>query len=141
MCITEEDEKKKLLNTLLEQYPIDKDVTFNEFDIQEKLKNHAFILMKYQRELEKVKYDHSKILELKEKIVCERYQYYRFNYDEQLSKPEIEKYYLPGDEKILKINKVLRMQDVKVNFFEICVRSLDKQGWNMKNYIETHKMF
>lgn len=139
--LSESEEKDIILNDLKTEWPIEKDVSFNEFNIQEKLQNHAFILMKYQNQYDNEKFKLDKILELKEKLVGDRYHYYRFNYDESLQKAEIEKYYLPKDEKILKINRLIRLQEVRVNFFLICVKILDKMGWNMKNFLESHKLF
>lgn len=138
--VTEDVEKKKLIDNLRKEFQIECDVEFNEFSIQEKLKTHAFLMLRYGEQLERANYDLEKLKELKDKIVGERYHYYRFNYDEGLTKVEIEKYYLVKDDKVLKINKLIRLQKIKVDFFNICYKALDKMGWNMKNYLEAHKI-
>jgi len=135
----EDELRQEILAELQEKFNIRDEITFNEFNIHEKLKNHAFNYLRYQDNLDKAKYDLEKMNELKDKIVGEQYHYYRFNGEENLSKVEIEKYYLTKDPKVLKINKLIRLQQLKVEFFAICVRSLDKMGWNMKNYIEANK--
>lgn len=136
---SEEELKKELLESLKLEYNIAEDVSFNEFNIHEKLKNHAFVMLRYGELLERANYDYEKLKELRDKIIGERYHYYRFNFDEGLTKIEIEKYYLVKDEKIMKINKLLRLQKIKVDFFNICTKAIDKMGWNMKNYIDAHK--
>ena len=37
------------------------------------------------------------------------------------------------------MNKILRIQKARVDFFEICVNGLNKQGWNMKNFSDNMK--
>ena len=125
---SEEQEKKELIEKLKQEFDIVSDIDFNEFTIQEKLKQHAFLMVRYGECLERANYDLEKLKELKEKITGERYHYYRFNYDEGLTKIEIEKYYLVKDEKILKINNLIRLQKVKVDFFNICCKAVDKMG-------------
>lgn len=139
-AVIEEIEKKELIENLRNEYKIEDDIAFNEFTIQDKLKNHAFLMLRYGEQLERANYDLEKLKELKDKITGDRYHYYRFNYDEGLTKVEIEKYYLVKDDKILKINKLIRLQKIKVDFFSICYKALDKMGWNMKNYLEAHKI-
>lgn len=136
---SEEELKQEIIENLRSEYKIEDEVSFNEFNINDKLKNHAFVFLKYQSQLDKVKYELEKLNELRDKIVGERYHYYRFNNDESLTKIEIEKYYLSKDEKVLKINKLIRLHQIKVDFFTICCKALDKMGWNMKNFIEAHR--
>ena len=136
---SEEELRIEILKDLKAEFPIEEEVKFNEFNIQSKLQNHAYVFMNYHSQLDKAKTDYNKMLELKDKIVGERYHYYRFNYEENLNKPEIEKYYLTQDPKILKINKLLRIQELRVEFFSMSVKALDKMGWNMKNFLESCK--
>lgn len=75
-----------------------------------------------------------------EQVTCELYNHYRFEIDKSLSKVEIEKYYIPMDVKYKAIMKKIRIQEIIVAYFEIAVKSIDKQGWNMKNFIEQNKV-
>ena len=138
---TEEEEKEEQIENLKKEWPIEEDISFNEFNIAEKLQNNAFLFTKYQDQLNREKAIMEKLLEIKEKIIGDVYNYYRFEDDRQLQKPEIEKYYLPRDKKILKINAIIRKQQVNVDYFTLCCKALDKVGWNMKNFLEAHRSF
>lgn len=138
---TEEEEKEEQLEKLKKEWPIEEDISFNEFNITEKLQNNAFLFAKYQDQLNREKAVMDKLLELKEKIIGDVYNYYRFEDDRQLQKPEIEKYYLPRDKKIIRINAIIRKQQTNVDYFTLCCKALDKVGWNMKNFLEAHRSF
>ena len=59
---------------------------------------------------------------------------------EQLQKSEIEQYYLPADEKVVKLQRLMLDQKVRVEFFESAYKSLVAQGWNMKLFQENQRM-
>lgn len=125
-----------ILSELQEKFPIENEVSFNEFNIDERLQMNGNLILKYKGLYNETKIKLDRMIEIKEKIVGERYDYYRFNYDRVLTKPEIEKYYLPKDEKIIKCNDLIRKQQIKVDFFEMCYKTLEKVGWNMKTFCE-----
>ena len=132
--------EEKIVNILKEKYPIDALISFNEFNIADKLKNHAFELMKWSDFLLKEKFKLQKLTDELEEVTCVLYNKYRFEFDKNLSKVEIEKYYIPQDPEYKKLMKKIRIQEIIVAYFEICVRSIDKQGWNMKNFIEQNRV-
>lgn len=132
-----EVERNELIAKLREEYDIEKIVEFNEFTIQSKLQNHSLVLIQYDELLEKAKFNYNKVVELRDKIVGQRYDYYRFESEKNLQKGEIEKYYLPRDEKILAINTHIERQKIIVDFFTICVKALGQQGWNMKHFLDS----
>lgn len=121
------------------EWNIEEFLEFHEFNIAGKLQKHAFELMRYKEQLEREKYDYDKILEFRDTIVGQQYQFYKNNSDELLQKSEIEKYYLPSDSKVQKINKIVRNQKVRVDYFKMCYDGLDKMYWNMKSYIDSAK--
>ena len=133
----EKDKREEVIEKLLEEHDLDEMTKFSEIDIQDKLQNNAFLIQKYTELLYKEKDIYARIMALKEKILGERYDYYRFGYAKELRPTEIEKFYLPKDEKILSINKILRRQLWRVEFFEITVKSLTSMGWNMKSYLQS----
>jgi len=125
---------------LKEQFPIDEIVKFSEFNISEKLMENTWQLTKFTELYQKEAEELNRIMALKDKIIGMRYDFYRFNYDKELRQSEIEKYYLPKDEKIIKINKIIRQQQWRVEFFSMCVKAIDKVQWNMKNFNDNIKM-
>lgn len=130
------EEYDKIIEKLKNEHPIEEEVSFNEFNLYEKLEKNAFLLVQYGEFLNKERAEYEYIEGLRDKLIGQRYDYYRFEYDKSLQKTEIEKYYLVKDEKIIKMNSILNKQKARVDFFEICVSALTKQGWNMKSYSE-----
>jgi len=131
--------REDVIDELLLEYPINDIVTFDESDVRDKLEMNAFEVIKYQELFFREKNELNKIEALKDKITGERYDYYRFGYDKVLAPAEVKSYYLPKDEKIIRINKLLRQQQWRVDFFEMCYKSINSMGWNMKSYLQALK--
>lgn len=138
--VTEKSERDLILAELLKQHPIFDIVSFNEFSLDDKLKEHAFMLVRYRELLAKEKDAYDQIVEILERVQGEVYNHYRFEVEEDLRQKEIELYYIPRDPKIIKIKKALAKQKVRVNFFETCAKAIEKMGWNMRNYLESQKV-
>lgn len=128
-----------IIEKLEVKYPISDEIGFNEYNIAEKLQNHAFLLIKYNRLLLKEKQNLEKLQEILNKVTGEKYHFYRFNFDEQLTKTEIEKYYLPKEPEIIKVQKLIQKQEIIVGFFETAVKALEAVGWNMKNFLDASR--
>jgi hypothetical protein len=129
-------EEERIFRELKEEHPIDDLIKFDETDIQEKLQDNTFQIIKY-KELYYKELDIYEDLERKlEALTGMRYKYYRFNQDEEWSKPEIEKYCLTADLKIIQMKKILKKQKVRVRFFELCYKAFEQQGWRMKTYTD-----
>ena len=127
-------EYEKIVTDLHEQYPITEQVKFCEFDLHDKLEKNGDIMLMYNDLLIKEEAHLEHIEDLMERLTGERYDYYRFESDKNLQKPEIEKYYLPKDPKIIKMKSIVAKQKIRVNFFKMCLNALNKQQWNMHTY-------
>ena len=130
----EEILKQEILKQLLKDHPIHEMVKFSELDIQDKLRENSFMIVKYRelyyKELSildelQVKYD---------KLCGMRYKYYRFDDDKEWTKVEIEKYCLPSDKKIIQMKYIMDRQNVRIRFFHNCYTAFEKQQWSMKNF-------
>lgn len=133
-------EIEDILEKLKEEHPIDELVKFTDIDITEKLQENPFFIVKY-REL--FLREQSYLIELEEKLeklIGKRYDWYRFESDRELTKTEIEKYYLPQDKKINIMKKILRKQKARVQFFDICVKGFEQMGWRMKCMIDAMRI-
>lgn len=128
------EEYDKIVLELHEQYPITEEVKFCEFDLHDKLEKNGDLILKYTDILNKEESYLEHIEELMEKLMGQRYDYYRFESDKNLQKSEIERYYLPKDPAIIKMKTIIAKQKVRVKFFKMCVNALNKQGWNLKTY-------
>jgi len=137
---TEQNDLKQIFETLKEEHNIEEMATFSDLDIAEKLQKNEMMIIKYKElyfnELHKYEILERKMDELKGK----RYKHYRFNDDNEWAKPEIEKYCLPADEKIMAMNKLLAKQQVRVRFFDMCWKAFDKMGWSMKVFTDRERM-
>lgn len=126
--------EEEVLNSLREEFPIEEEVSFNEFNIMDKLQTNGSLILKYKGLYNDAKIKLDKMTDVRDKIVGTRYDFYKFESDKNLTKTEIEKYYLPKDEKIIESTKLVRTQEARVAFFEMCVKILEKTSYNMKTY-------
>ena len=133
------DEYDKIIEELRSVHPIDEMVLFTELNIGEKLKENSFLLVKYSELLLKEKSILSVLEDKYDMLVGKQYDFYKFESERELSKPEIEKYYLPKDDKVRQMKKILRNQKARVDFFDTCVKSLNQMGWRMKDFISVIK--
>ena len=133
--------KDEIIEKLLIDHPIHQLVKFSELDIADKLQENVGMVVKYRdlyhRELSKLDY----LADLMEKLVGLRYKHYRFDSVEAYTKPEIEKYCMPADKKVLRMKTIIRNQEVRVRFFEMCWKAFEKQSWSMKMFLETLKSY
>jgi hypothetical protein len=67
-------------------------------------------------------------------LIGQRYDFYRFEYDKELQKPEIEKYYIPKDKMVVQMKNIMMKQKIRVDFFKVCVNGLKSSQWNMKTF-------
>ena len=131
------NEENEILQELHEKHPIDEMVKFSDLNIQEKLMENPFQIVKYKElyyhELSKL----DELIILQDKLNGERYKYYRFEDDKEWTKVEIEKYCLPTDIKVIQMKRIIEKQKVRVRFFEIAYKAFEKMQWSMKGFIDT----
>lgn len=128
-----------VIEALKKEFPIESLIQFSEFDIKEKIQNNAFLILNYKGLYHKEKNKLEQIGALRDKIIGERWDWYRFNSEKELKPNEIKDYYLPKDEKIIKVNKMYQQQQWRVDFFEACTEALINQGWRMKAFLEERR--
>ena len=132
-------EEEKIFNELKAEYPIDDMIKFDETDIQEKLQENTFNIIHYKEFYYKELDIYEELERKMDALTGMRFKHYKFNKDEEWSKPEIEKYCLPADKKIIRMKKILKKQKVRVRFFEMCYKAFEQQGWRMKTYTDREK--
>lgn len=127
----------KLLKKLKEEHPIDELVKFNELNVHEKLQENDWLIVKYRdlyhKELDKLE----RAKELLEKTEGDRFIYYRYECDREWTKPEIESYALPQDEKVRKVKKIIQLQQARVRFFQMAWKAFESRAWSMANFLKT----
>jgi len=134
------EEVDELLKKLQEDWPIIDVISFNEFNIQDKLQNASYQLMVYHEQYIKAKSRMDELIDIKNRAIGKKYDELRFNSDKSLTGKEIENYYLPRDKDIRKINAAIAKQQVIVNYFEACTKAIDKLNWNIKLFIDDRRI-
>lgn len=131
--------REEIKEKLLDEYPITDEVSFNDFNIEEKLQNQLQLELKYYDLMTNAKYVHGKIEDILIDKQCELYDHFRFEYERNLSKTEIELYYMPNHPDIKLIKERMELQEVKVKFFEICYRASKQLQWNISTYLKNRE--
>jgi len=126
--------EEKILKKLKIKHDIESMISFDNLNIQEELQKNPYYIMKYKELCIREQNLLDEIQSKYDELVGKRYHFYRFESDENLTKTEIEKYYLPKDEKILKMKKIIRKQKIKVDFFDACYKAFEKRQWAMKTF-------
>ena len=127
----------KIYEKLMEEHPITELISFSELDIQDKIAKNPYMIVKYKDLYHKELSHLDHLNDLLDKLIGKQYEFYRFECDREWQKNEIEKYCLPKDKKIIKMKNIIRKQEARVRFFDMCWRAFDKQGWSLKNFIDT----
>ena len=134
-----------VIKELNKEHPIEEMVKFNDANISDKIKDNTWLEVKYHDLYLKEKNELDSLLALKDKIVGERYDYYiKGKLEDQktlreMTPKEIEKYYLPSDDKVIRINRLVQKQQWRVDFFDMCRKAFNQQGWRMKNFLDADK--
>ena len=131
--------EETILEKLHHEHPIDEMVKFSDMDISDKLTENPYMIVKYRELYYKELANLDKLEMLMDKLIGERYKYYRFQDDKGYTKVEIEKYCIPSDSKIIQMKKIINNQKIRVRFFEMAYKGFEKMQWSMKSFIDTLK--
>ncbi len=137
--MSEKEKREKILKELYDEYQIDEMVKFSELDLGEKIQDNSFWIVRFGDLYAQAQAEYDYLEELLEKLQGQRYDYYRFEFDKALDKTEIKNFYLPKDEKIIQMKRILARQKVKVEFYKLALKGFEKQQWNMKTFQDVLK--
>ena len=129
-----QDIRDEIVSDLKNMHPIEKLVEFDEINLQEKLQRSAYFIIHYDDLLKKEEMIYQELENKYDALLGTRYDYYRFEYDKELQKPEIEKYYLNKDKMVVQMKNIMLKQKVRVDFFKTCLNGLKSSAWNMKTF-------
>ncbi len=133
------EEYEEIYNDLLKDHDILEMVSFNDINIQDKLQKNAYLIAQYMEFLSVEKRVLEKFQDMYDDLVGRQYDYYRFSIDKELTKVEIEKYYLPKDKKVRQMKEILNRQMARVEFFDMCVKGLKQAGYNMSVFSQNER--
>jgi len=119
---------------------VSKLLDFNEFNIGEKLQMNSFhqenFRLLYIAEKQKL----CRLQDNFDERAGQKYDKYKYGNSKDLSKVEIERYYLPKDEELIKLKKIIRLQETRVEFFSAVADSFKSQGFNMRVFMDNLKV-
>ena len=128
--------ENKIISDLQKKYDINDLLSFNEFNITEKLQNNAYLVEQFRLLCISEKNKLQKIENMINEETGKKYDHFKFVDNRDLSKVEIERYYLPKDEKLIRLKKLYQLQEIRVGFFDACCEAFKAQGWNIRNFLQ-----
>ena len=127
----------EIIVQIMKEYPMLYDMLeYNEYTVKDKLEKNAYWFQQFRLLMIKEKHRLKRIEILKDEYIGNLYHELRFENDIKLGKIEVEKYYIPKDEKAIKFMKLYMRQEVRVETFETIYKAFDKQGYAMANFIK-----
>lgn len=130
-------EYDEVIAELYEKNNIESLLGFNETNIQEKLSVNSAKIYHFTELYQRAKNEYDGICEIRDKLMADKYNYYKTHSDVLLKQGEIERYYLLADKDIIKMNKVVRQQKAYVDFYDNVRKALEKQSWNMQTFLKS----
>lgn len=131
-----EIDENKVISELEQEYDVSELLDFNEFNIGEKLQWNSFMVEKFRMLYISEKQKLGKLETNFNKVAGEKYDYYKYKDGRDLGKVEIERYYLTSDPELVRMKKIMQLQEVRVQFFEAITEAFKSQGFNMKNFLQ-----
>lgn len=136
----EDKEYEKVIKKLYEDYPINELLQFDDTNIKERLQNNAYLILQYKGLWLKEKNELELIGKLRDKIIGEQFNQYRFNDKRELKPAEIKEYYIPSDTRVIRINRLYQKQQWRVDFFWAASEALIQMGWRMKSFLDEKRI-
>jgi hypothetical protein len=118
------------------QYPVDQMVEFNEDNVKQKLSDNCMNIFKFKKLKILSEFKHKKIKSILEKCKSEQFEFYKYHFEKPLRTEEIIEFYFPRDEKIIKIEENLELENLKINFFQSCIEIFLEQSKRMIDLIK-----
>ena len=132
-AISEDDIIKEIMLEYPDLYDM---LQYNEYTIKEKLEKSSYWYQNFRLLWIKEKRKLNHIEVLRDEYIGKLYHELRFENDIKLGKIEVEKYYIPKDEKAIKFKKLYLRQEIRVETFAAVKDAFDKQGYAMANFIK-----
>jgi hypothetical protein len=118
------------------QYPVDQMVEFNEDNVKQKLSDNCMNIFKFKKLKILSEFKCKKIKSILEKCKSEQFEFYKYHFEKPLRTEEIIEFYFPRDEKIIKIEENLELENLKINFFQSCIEIFLEQSKRMIDLIK-----
>lgn len=109
---------------------------WDEFSLKEHIEKNPFHYQQYRMIWLAEKHKLRKVEILMEEYIGKLYDELKYDGDKKLSKTEIEKYYIPSDEKVKKFRKAHMRQSIRVEVYEEIAITFKQQGYGLNAYVK-----
>jgi len=125
-----------IVEEFLLKYPIDVSLKFDETNFKENLADINAQLFNFKKLKKLSQFKYEKIKSILNKCKSEQFEFYKYEFEKELSDEEIYDLYFPRDEKILTIEDELSIEQLKIDFFQICIETFLSQSDRLKDFIK-----
>ena len=130
-------EEDAICREVMEQHPeLWEELQWTEYTLKERLEKNPYQYQQYRMLWLKEKHNLRKIEILMEEYIGQLYDSLRYGGDKKLSKTEIEKYYIPKDEKVKAFRVRFMRQAIRAEIYEHIAISFKNQGFEMNAYVK-----
>ena len=138
--IQSEIDENKTISKLQEEYDVSEMLDFNEFNINDRLQWNAYLIEQFRLMYINEKHKYGKLEAKFNERAGVWYDHYKYNDGRDLTKTEIERYYLPKTDELIRLKKLLQLQEIRVSYFESLAEAFKSQGFNLRNFVENLKI-
>jgi len=132
-------QEDQILKELQLEYDVYELLTIDEFKIKEQIEKNPFYMEQFRLLYLKEKGKLLRIEIMRDEYIGKLYDDLRFHNDKSITKTEIERYYIPKDEKVVKLKKLHMKTQIRMEFFEAVYEAFKTQSWLLKQHIEVNK--
>lgn len=130
------DEDEICREIMLQHPSLWKDLDWNEYNLKDAMEKNPFHYQQYRMLWLSEKHKLRKIELLKDEYIGQLYDSLKYSGDKTLTKTEIERYYLPIDEKVKKFNRLYMRQQMRTEVYEYIAETFKAQGYALGNYVK-----
>lgn len=134
------DENEICREVMLQHPEIWDQLDWNEYNLKERLEKNPYRYQQYRMlwlaERNKLK----KIEILMDEYIGNLYDRLKYEGDKKLTKTEIEKYYIPKDEKVKKFRKLHLTQQIRTEVYEHVANAFKQQGFELNAYVKAMEL-
>ncbi len=127
----------EIIKTIMLDHPDLYDMLeFNEFTIKEKLEMNAYWYQNFRLLTIGEKRKLNRITVIRDEYIGKLYHQLRFENDIKLGKIEVEKYYIPKDERAIELGGLVMKQLIRVETLEAITDAFKTQGFTMNTFVK-----
>lgn len=112
------------------------ELEWDEFNLKERLEKNPFQYQQYRMLWLAEKHKARKIEIYMDTYIGQLYDQLKYGGEKKLSKTEIERYYIPKDERAIKFMKAHMRQTIRAEVYEHIAISFKNQGFQMNSYVK-----